>query len=146
MTGTYEHTIDAKGRMFLPAKLRQPLGSVFYAAMGAQMNEDGSFYKYVTFYPLEKWEELKAKVAEMPSSSTSTLDTFFSNACRCEPDAQYRIALSDELRTYAGLGKDVVTIGSNDKAKLWSREVWEEKKKKETTPENVAKTLAMLGL
>ncbi|NCE63350.1 division/cell wall cluster transcriptional repressor MraZ [Pseudoflavonifractor sp. 524-17] len=145
MTGTYEHTIDAKGRMFLPSKLREELGQVFHVAVGANRDSAG-VCRYLVMYPQAAWEKLQARVAELPSSQAAAMDVIFGNAARCEPDSQYRIMLPQDLRDYAGLTKDVVVVGNNDKAKIWDAQTWNEKKKRELTPEQVADTMLLLGL
>lgn len=145
MTGTYEHTIDAKGRMFLPSRLREELGHSFHIAVGANRDSTG-ICKYLVMYPEAAWQKLQERVAELPSSQASAMDVIFANAARCEPDSQWRIFIPQDLRDYAGLKRDVVVIGNNDKAKLWDAEAWNAKKRRELTPEQVAETMLLLGL
>ena len=64
MTGTYEHTLDAKGRMFLPAKLREELGPSFHVAVGANRDAAG-ICKYLVMYPDATWRRLQERVAEL---------------------------------------------------------------------------------
>ena len=72
MTGTYEHIIDAKGRMFLPAKLRYELGATFHIAVGANRDAAG-VCKYLVMYPEATWQKLKDRVAELPSSQAAAM-------------------------------------------------------------------------
>ena len=145
MEGTYEHTIDAKGRMVLPARLREELGSVCHTAAGANRDSAG-MCKYLVMYPAAAWQKLQERVAALPSSQAAAMDVIFANAARCEPDGQWRILIPQDLRDYAGLKRDVVVIGNNDKAKIWDAESWNAKKRRELTPEQVAETMLLLGL
>ena len=145
MTGTYDHTIDAKGRMFVPARLREELGCSFHIAVGANRDSAG-ICKYLVMYPEAAWQKLQERVAQLPSSQAAAMDVIFANAARCEPDNQWRIFIPQDLRDYAGLKRDVVVIGNNDKAKLWDAEAWNAKKRRELTPEQVAETMLLLGL
>ena len=138
MTGRYDHTIDGKGRMFIPSKLRAELSSPFYLAVGSDHCLD--------IYPQASWDALAEKVAALPSSQAAQMDVFFANAAKCEPDSQWRILIPQKLRDYADLKDDVVIVGNNGKAKIWSRERWEEKERAELNPENVANTMAALGI
>lgn len=145
MTGTYEHTLDAKGRMFLPAKLREELGPSFHVAVGANRDAAG-ICKYLVMYPDATWRRLQERVAELPSSQAAAMDVIFGNAARCEPDSQWRILIPQDLRDYAGLTRDIVVVGNNDKTKIWDAQAWNEKKKRELTPGQVAETMLLLGL
>jgi MraZ protein len=138
MTGRYDHTIDPKGRLFLPSKLRADLGNPVYLAVGADHCLD--------IYPQEAWDNLAAKVAALPSSQAAMMDVFFANASRCEPDSQWRILIPQTLRDYAELEEDVVVTGNGPKARIWSRARWEAKEAKELNPENVANIMAALGI
>lgn len=138
MTGRYDHSIDPKGRLFLPSKLRAELGNPVYLAVGTDFCLD--------IYPQAAWDALAEKVAALPSSQVAMMDVFFANASKCEPDSQWRILIPQTLRDYAGLKEDVVITGNGPKAKIWSRERWEEKEAKELNPANVANIMASLGI
>ncbi|MEG1878214.1 MAG: division/cell wall cluster transcriptional repressor MraZ, partial [Pseudoflavonifractor sp.] len=97
-TGTYEHGIDAKGRLFFPAKLREQLGDILYLTMGV----DGC----LAIYPQETWNTFTEKFASLPMSQSKVMRPLFASASRCEPDSQGRIVLPQNLRKYAGLEKD----------------------------------------
>ena len=102
MTGTYEHSIDAKGRLFIPAKLREELGAVFYLAMGVDA--------CLAIYPQATWDRFTEKFASLPMSQSKAMRPLFANAARCELDNQGRIVIPQKLRRYAGLEKDAVII------------------------------------
>ena len=137
MTGTYEHSIDAKGRLFIPAKLREELGVTFYLAMGVD--------ECLAIYPQETWNRFTEKFASLPMSQSAAMRPLFANASKCELDSQGRIVIPQKLRKYAGLDKDVVIIGVNDRAEIWSAETWNAREEEEMTPEKMKACLAALG-
>jgi len=69
----------------------------------------------------------------------------FANANKCELDSQGRIVVPQKLRQYAALDKDVVIIGVNDRAEIWSAESWHAQEEEEMTPEKMAACMAELG-
>lgn len=137
MTGTYEHSIDAKGRLFIPAKLREELGVTFYLAMGVD--------ECLAIYPQETWNRFTEKFASLPMSQSAAMRPLFANASKCELDSQGRIVIPQKLRKYAGLEKDAVIIGINDRAEIWSAETWNAREEEEMTPEKMKACLAALG-
>ena len=137
MTGTYEHSIDAKGRLFIPAKLREELGVTFYLAMGVD--------ECLAIYPQETWNRFTEKFASLPMSQSAAMRPLFANASKCELDSQGRIVVPAKLRKYAGLEKDAVIIGVNDRAEIWSAETWNAREEEEMTPEKMKACLAALG-
>ena len=137
MTGTYEHSIDAKGRLFIPAKLREELGVTFYLAMGVD--------ECLAIYPQETWNRFTEKFASLPMSQSAAMRPLFANASKCELDSQGRIVIPQKLRKNAGLEKDAVIIGVNDRAEIWSAETWNAREEEEMTPEKMKACLAALG-
>ncbi len=146
MTGKFEHAIDAKGRLFVPAKLRERLGAAFQVAIGASREADGTVCKYLALYPQEVWRQLEEKINALPSSQAAQADVLLAYAAPCEPDSQSRILLPQTLREYAGLQKDVVITGSGNKAKIWDRETWERRSAPQLDPGKVADMFDLLGL
>ena len=138
MTGTYEHSIDAKGRLFIPAKLREELGVTFYLAMGVDA--------CLAIYPQETWNRFTEKFAAMPMSQSKAMRPLFANAAKCELDSQGRIVIPQKLRKYAGLDKDTVIIGVNDRAEIWAAETWNEQEEENMTPEKMAACMEALGV
>ena len=137
MTGTYEHAIDAKGRLFIPAKLREELGVSFYLAMGVDA--------CLAIYPQATWDRFTETFASLPMSQSKAMRPLFANASKCELDSQGRIVVPQKLRQYAALDKDVVIIGVNDRAEIWSAESWHAQEEEEMTPEKMAACMAELG-
>ncbi len=120
LMGTYHHNIDAKGRMSFPTKLRDLLGGEFYVTKSINQ-------KCLTIYSKSEWEKLANKIAELPDSMGG-LDIkrwLFSGAGELVPDKQGRVLIPSDLREFAGLKKDVVVIGLDDKAEIWDKELWD---------------------
>ena len=120
LMGTYHHNIDAKGRMSFPTKLRDLLGGEFYVTKCINQ-------KCLTIYSKSEWEKLANKIAELPDSMGG-LDIkrwLFSGAGELVPDKQGRVLIPSDLREFAGLKKDVVVIGLDDKAEIWDKELWD---------------------
>ena len=116
MTGQYSHNIDAKGRLFIPAKLREALGNTFHVTVG----QDGC----LSVYSDESWAAFEDKLRTLSYSTVKRLRTVFANAADCEPDAQGRILIPAKLRQYAQLEKEVVVIGSFDRVEIWNAQRW----------------------
>lgn len=119
MIGTYYHNIDVKGRMNFPTKLRECLGTPFFITKGIDQ-------VCLTVYAQEEWDRLAAKVVAMPESKGGIIKRWiFSGAAEVTPDKQGRILIPQNLRQFAGLEKDVVVIGANNKAEIWEKSRWE---------------------
>ncbi len=116
MTGQYVHNIDAKGRLFIPAKLREELGETFHVTIGQD--------HCLTVYSDESWDAFMAKLKELSYSKVKQLRPMFAYAADCEPDGQGRILIPAKLRQYAGLDKEVVVIGSFDRVEIWNAQRW----------------------
>lgn len=135
VTGTYEHNMDAKGRLFIPAKLREDLGGICYLTMGID--------NCLAIYPLESWEVFTEKFASLPMSKSRQMRPLFANAVKCEPDSQGRVVIPQALRQYAGLTKEIVIIGVHNRAEIWDAEAWKETQE-EMTPAKMAELLESL--
>ena len=118
MTGQYAHTIDAKGRLFIPAKLRQELGDTFHVTVGQD--------HCLSVYSDESWAAFMDKLKGMSYNEVKRLRGLFAYGADCEPDAQGRILLPAKLREYASLEKDVVIIGSFERVEIWNAQRWAE--------------------
>ncbi len=129
VTGTYEHSIDAKGRLFIPAKLREELGSVCYLTLGIDA--------CLAIYPEESWNVFTEKFASLPMTQSRAMRQIFAKAAKCEPDSQGRILIPQFLRKYAKLEKDVVIIGVHNRAEIWDAATWYAQEE-EMTPEKMA--------
>ena len=130
MTGEYQHTLDSKGRLSIPARLREDLGNVFFVTL--------SMDKCLSAYSSESWEALSEKVNEMPYVKQRKMRPLFAYAAKCEVDAQGRILIPQNLRDFAGLTKNVAVVGCNNHAEFWDSDSWSAINVIETTPENIA--------
>ena len=136
MTGEYQHTMDAKSRLFIPARLREDLGAVFYVTL--------SMDKCLAAYSAENWKVFSDKVDAMPYVKQRKMRPLFAFAAKCELDSQGRVLLPQNLREYAGLTKNVTVVGCNNHAEFWDSEAWQAVQQIETTPENIAAVMEEL--
>ena len=111
LMGTYEHTIDAKGRMAFPTKLRERLGLSFIVTLGL----DNCLYVFSE----EAWENFTEKLRTLTGEKAKSAKLFIVRACPVEPDKQGRILIPQHLREYAGLTKDVTVLGVINRAEIW---------------------------
>lgn len=119
--GEYNHTIDAKGRLIVPAKFREILGDNFIVTKGL----DGCLF----VYPNDEWTRFEEKLKSLPLTNKNARQFtrfFLAGAAACEVDKQGRILLPQVLREFASLEKDVVLVGVASRIEIWSRELWDE--------------------
>lgn len=115
MYGEFEHTIDSKGRMNFPAKLREELGEHFY--ISKTIGE-----ACLTVHTEHSWNALRESLKGKPQKVRLPIERFlFGGACEVEPDKQGRIAIAPALRAYAGLTSEVVVVGMDDHAEIWDK-------------------------
>ena len=115
LIGEYEHSVDAKGRMNFPARLREDLGESFILTKGL----DNCLFAY----SIEEWKQLEEKIKALPMSKSRTLQRFFfAGAIQVQVDKQGRILVPSNLREYAGIQKEVVVVGASVRAEIWDRE------------------------
>lgn len=118
--GTTYNSIDEKNRMIVPSKLRAGLGNRCILTKGLD--------KCLYIYTAEDWEKQMEKVAKLPESDPKVrafIRHFCANASECEFDKQGRIVIPQELKSYAGIEKELVTMGAMSKIEIWSRNVWD---------------------
>lgn len=137
--GEYNHTIDSKGRIIVPAKLRETLGEEFIVTLGL----DGCLF----VYPNEEWQTFIQQLKNLPGSKNARqLQRYFmAGAANCEVDKQGRILIPVKLREQAGLEKDVVFVGVLSKIEIWSKERWDGNNNYDNMDE-VAEHMSELGL
>ena len=121
LTGEFNHSIDSKGRLIIPSKLRESLGEHFVITKGM----DGCLF----LYPDNEWKAFEEKLRALPltNKNARTFSRFFvAGATSCELDKQGRILVPATLREFAGLEKDVVLTGNINRIEIWSKEKWNE--------------------
>lgn len=119
--GEYHHNIDDKSRLVLPSKFRNLLGSSFIVTRG--------FEKCLYVYSIAEWEKLENQLKTLPftKKDARTINRFFfSGAAECEFDSQGRTCLTSPLVSYAGLSRECVVIGANDRIEIWDKKLWED--------------------
>ena len=119
LMGAYHHAIDDKGRLTLPARIRDALGPVFVVTKGL----DNCLF----LYPNDEWEALEAKLRALPLTNREArqfVRLFFAGASECRPDGQGRVLLPLALREYAGLEREGVIVGALTRVEVWKPEAW----------------------
>ena len=117
--GEYQHTVDAKGRLILPAKFREELGETLVFTKGLDACLFG--------YSLSEWSILEEKLKKLPLAKPEArafARFFFAGAAEIGYDKQGRILLPPVLREHARLEKEVVVIGVSNRIEIWSQEAW----------------------
>ncbi len=134
LTGSYQHNIDSKGRLTVPAKLREQLGERFYVTQGL----DGCLF----VYPEKQWEAFMDDICSKPMSQAAVLQRYFiANSAVVEPDSMGRILIPKNLRDFAKLEKDAVFLGVGKRGEIWAGDRLEEFNAKQT-PESIYDAMA----
>ena len=118
--GEYNHTIDTKGRMIIPAKIREQLGDLFIVTKGLD--------NCLAIYTEEAWKKISTALQSQSSTKASVraLKRFvFGSAAELEYDKQGRVLIPVPLREYASLDKQAVIVGAGDHVEIWSREKYD---------------------
>lgn len=120
LCGTYYPSIDQKGRMSFPTKLREILGPEFFLCQGP---DDA----YIAVYSPEAFQEYCDKLYSIPGKQGSDIRRMLlAGADKQTPDKQGRIFITQQLRDHAGITDEVVVIGANHRAEIWNKSKWEE--------------------
>jgi MraZ protein len=141
--GSFEHSVDSKGRVSVPSRFRDILAERYEGKLVLTMDFD----KCIMAYPLEEWERVEEKIKSLPQSQKEVKDFtrfVFSNATECELDKQGRILIPPALRERAGISKGVMVVGIINKMEIWDRAAWEAR-----LPQNgdkIGEVLSTLGL
>lgn len=138
LSGEYNHTIDPKSRLFIPAKLRDILGNEIVIAKNVD--------RCISVYPRSSWECFEEKLAQLPEIQSRDIKRFlYSSANDVQPDSQGRILLPQKLRDYAGIDKNVTIIGAGDHVEIWDDNAWNEKINGSDN-DKIVETMIALGL
>lgn len=119
--GEYQHNIDTKGRIIVPAKFREELGDRFVVTRGLD--------KCLFVYPMDEWQILEEKLKKLPltkKDARAFTRFFFSGAVECDIDKQGRVNIPHPLRDYADLDKECVVIGVSNRIEFWSSTNWDD--------------------
>lgn len=118
--GSFPHSLDAKKRVFIPAKYREELGAEFYITR--------KFDPYLSIYTAKDWEEFVDQISSLPESEAAELQEYLLGAAqKCVPDSNGRIILDEKLMQHASISKNVVFVGAGKQIKIWAEEVWSQR-------------------
>lgn len=120
LLGQHRYQLDAKGRVALPSKFREPFADGVYLTLG----QDGCLFAF----PQEEWARQSADVRGRPLSggeARAYQRMFFGNAERAELDGQGRLTIPQKLRSHIGLGREAVVLGVSDRLEIWPSDAWD---------------------
>ena len=142
LIGEYEHSLDDKGRLILPSKLREDIGEKFIVTKGL----DGALFGFSK----DEWSAFETKLKTLPLTNKNARDFvrfFLSGAVECEIDKQGRFLIPNNLRTYASLEKEINIIGVGTRIEIWNRESWKKYSSEENiSADEIAENMTMLGI
>ncbi len=140
--GEYQHSLDEKGRITIPAKFREEIGYKFVATKGLD--------NCIFLYPQDEWQLIEKKLRSLPFTRAdvrSFVRFFFSGAAELDLDRQGRSVLPLNLREYAGIDRDVIIIGVGTRVEIWSIEKWTDyNENAQSSYEEIAENLVDLGI
>lgn len=142
LIGEYEHSIDAKGRLIMPAKIREDLGEKFIITKGL----DGCLFGFSQ----TEWNNFEEKLKTLPLTNKNARDFvrfFLSGAVEAEVDKQGRFLIPLNLRDYATLEKEAVITGVGTRIEIWNKEKWKKYNSDENlSADQIAENMANLGV
>lgn len=141
--GSFEHTVDSKGRVSVPSKFRDIIADRYDGRLVLALDFD----RCLAVYPLEEWEKLEEKIRTLPMMQKEVKEFmrfFFSSASECELDKQGRILIPPALRERAAINKTVLLVGIINKIEIWDSAVWEARNSQNI--DKIGETLSSLGL
>ena len=142
LIGEYEHSLDAKGRLIMPAKIREDIGEKFIITKGL----DGCLFGFSQ----NEWTNFEEKLKTLPLTNKNARDFvrfFLSGAIECEIDKQGRFLIASNLREYGALEKEAVIIGVGTRIEIWNKDKWKEYNSEENiSADEIAENMTMLGI
>ncbi len=142
MIGKYPAKMDDKGRLIVPAKLRDELGNDFYVTLGVNCG-----HRCLTVYTKDEWETLSRNFNALTLSQRSgATSLIFMNAAQCSPDKQFRFSLTPFLESYAGIDREVMIVGRAGQAEIWDSQEFRRFEEENLTPEKLLASLEAIGL
>jgi len=140
--GEYNHSVDTKGRMNVPAKFREDLGERFYITKGL----DNCLF----MFPETEWRVFEEKLKALPLTNRNArafVRLFFAGATECTLDKQGRVNIPQSLRDHGQIEKDVIVIGVGTRVELWSESNWNEYNDPDNISyDDIAEQMADLGI
>jgi len=139
--GEYNHSLDTKNRIIIPAKFRDELGKNFVLTKGL----DGCLY----VYPKSQWEVLQKKLETLPLTNKNArafVRFFFSGAHELELDKQGRTLIPQNLLEYGQIQKEIVSIGVSNRIEIWSKDKWDEYNNSNIDYDSIAEQMSELGI
>ena len=124
--GSFEHTLDAKGRLSLPSRFRDVLAGKGDSRLMITNFMTGSA-RCLEVYPLDEWQRLEDAIRNRPrfNPEVNSFESYYlGRAQECPVDSQWRILIPPLLRKYAGLQRDVVLVSAVEKFRVWDQETW----------------------
>ena len=140
LIGEYEHSLDTKGRLIMPAKLRETIGEKYKLTKGL----DGCLFAF----SLVEWANFEQKLRTLPISNKDARAFsrfFFAGAIECEIDKQGRFLISSNLREFANLDKDIIIVGMDSRIEIWSKDKWQQCDS-DISADDIAEKMEMLGI
>lgn len=142
MIGKYPAKMDDKGRLIVPAKLREELGNDFYVTLGVNCG-----HRCLTVYTKDEWDTLSRNFNALTLSQRSgATSLIFMNAAQCSPDKQFRFSLTPFLEKYAGIDREVMIVGRAGQAEIWDTREFQRFEEENLTPEKLLASLEAIGL
>mgnify|MGYP000565627114 FL=1 len=138
MYGKYKHSVDPKGRLFVPSKLRDELGEAFYVTLGLD--------HCLSVYSDEGWARFNESLKGKSFTEIKRLRMMYAYMTDCVTDAQGRILLPAKLRQYANLEKEVVIIGIFDRAEIWNAALWQKMEDEAFSSGELEKAMEEMGM
>lgn len=119
LLGEYRHVVDAKNRLFIPAKFREELGESFYITRKIME-------KCLAIYSETEWQKFSEKLNTLPDSKVGKIKQFiYSKTAQVTTDTHGRILLPANLISYAEIEKNVVIAGIGDHVQIWDEAAWD---------------------
>ena len=140
LIGEYEHSLDAKGRLIMPSKLRIDIGESFIITKGLDV--------CLCVFSQYEWNNFETKLKTLPLSDKNARNFvrfFLSGATECEIDKQGRFLIPNNLRIAANLEKEVVIIGVGTRLEIWDKGIWQ-KCDEDISADDIAENMTMLGI
>ena len=119
LIGTYAHSLDTKGRLFIPSKWRESIGDTLIVMQGILESGQGPCLFAMS---VADWEQFSARLSQLPMTDMAgqaVRRRLYANASACEIDRQGRILLPQTLRDIAGIGETAVLIGVGNRIEIW---------------------------